>query len=67
MTAADWQQIQAQHPDCLITYEPLADNNATPYSIGWRYKAEGGYTDCYKKIREVFNYDYLDQLIQEQK
>lgn len=67
MTAADWQQIQAQHPDCLITYEPLADNNATPYSIGWRYKAEGGYTDCYKKIREVFNYDYLYQLIQEQK
>ena len=67
MTASDWQQIQAQHPDCLITYEPLADNNATPYSIGWRYKAEGGYTECYKKIREVFNYDYLDQLIQQQK
>lgn len=66
MTAADWQQIQAQHPDCLITYEPLADNNATPYSVGWRYKAEGGYTDCYKKIREVFDYDYLDQLIKEQ-
>ncbi len=66
MTAADWQQIQAQHPDCLITYEPLADNNATPYSVGWRYKAEGGYTDCYKKIREVFDYDYLDQLIQQQ-
>ena len=63
-TAETWAAIKAQHPNCIVTYEPLADNNATPYSIGWRYKAEGGYTDCYRKVRQVFNLDEIDKLIQ---
>lgn len=63
-TADTWAAIKAQHPNCIVTYEPLADNNATPYSIGWRYKAEGGYTDCYRKVRQVFNLDEVDKLIQ---
>lgn len=63
-TADDWAKIKEQHPNCIVTYEPLADNNATPYSIGWRYKAEGGYTACYRKVRDVFNYDEIDKQIQ---
>ena len=63
-TAETWAAIKAQHPNCIVTYEPLADNNATPYSIGWRYKAEGGYTDCYRKVRQVFNLDEIDKLLQ---
>ena len=63
MTEADWQAIQAQHPDCWITYEPLKDSSATPYSKGWRYNNDNTYTACYKKVREVFDYDSIDQVI----
>lgn len=58
-TAADWAAIQAKHPDCWITYEPLHDSTATPYSKGWRYTQEGGYTACYRKVRDVFELDKL--------
>ncbi len=58
-TEADWALIQAQHPDCWITYQPLNDGSATPYSKGWRYTNEGGYTDCYRKVRDVFELDKL--------
>ena len=58
-TASDWAQIQAQHPDCWITYEPLQDNSATPYSTGWRYTRSGGYTTIYRKVRDVFGYDAM--------
>ena len=56
-TEADWQQIQAMLPDCWITYTPLKDSGATPYSKGWRYKQDGGYTPIYRKVRDVFGYD----------
>ena len=58
-TAADWAAIQAKHPDCWITWEPLHDSGATPYSKGWRYTQEGGYTACYRKVRDVFELDKL--------
>lgn len=58
-TAADWQSIQANHPTCWITWEPLYDSGATPYSTGWRYTKEGGYTACYRKVRDVFELDKL--------
>lgn len=58
-TAADWEAIQAQHPDCWITWEPLHDSGATPYSTGWRYKEDHTYTECYRKIRDVFELDKL--------
>ena len=63
-TDATWAEIQSHLPNCWITYAPLADNNASPYGVGWRYK-EGwkGYTDIYKKVREVFDYDYIDSLL----
>ena len=58
-TEADWAKIQAQHPNCWITYQPLHDSSATPYSKGWRYTEAGGYTDCYRKVRDVFELDKL--------
>lgn len=67
LTEADWAKIQQQHPNCWITYQPLNDLEATPYSTGWRYKKEGGYTDCYRKVRDVFGYDAIDKVLQGQK
>ena len=58
-TEYHWEQIQEQFPTCWITFNPLADNNASPYSTGWRYKAAGGYTPIYRKVRDVFGYDYM--------
>ena len=67
LTEADWAKIQQQHPNCWITYQPLNDLEATPYSTGWRYKKEGGYTACYRKVRDVFNLDEIDKILQGQK
>ena len=63
-TEAHWQEIQANMPQCWITYSPLFDNNATPYGTGWRYKTSGGYTAIYRKVRDVFNYDEIDKVLQ---
>ena len=67
MTEADWTAIQAQMPDCTITYSPLKDSTANPYGVGWRYSKSplvaSNFTDCYKRVREVFDYDQVDQNI----
>ena len=67
MTEADWNAIQAQMPNCWITYSPLKDSNASPYGVGWRYTKSPlvatNFTDCYKRVREVFDYDQVDQNI----
>lgn len=69
LTTEYWEQVKAWLPNCWITCDPMNayyDNGetASPYSVGWRYKANGGgYTDCYKKVRIVFNLDYVDSLI----
>ena len=59
LTADYWAEVQAMFPSCWITYNPLKDNNATPYGIGWRYKESGGYTPIYRKCRDVFGYDNM--------
>ena len=66
-TEAHWQEIQEAMPDCWITFNPLFDNNATPYGTGWRYKAAGGYTAIYRKVRDVFGYDEIDKILAGQK
>ncbi|MBQ7415999.1 MAG: hypothetical protein IJW14_03055 [Oscillospiraceae bacterium] len=66
MTADSWAEVQAMFPSCWITYNPLYDNNATPYGIGWRYKTSGGYTTIYRKVRDVFGYDEIDKVLQGQ-
>lgn len=67
MTEDKWKEIQAQMPDCWITYSPLSDSNANPYGVGWRYSKSplvaSNFTDCYKRVREVFDYDQVDQNI----
>ena len=63
ITAADWQAVQAQHPDCWITNY---HNEGYPYSTGWRFKQSGGYTEIYRKVRDVFGYDEIDKVIQGQ-
>ena len=63
MTEAKWKEIQAMFPDCWITYNPLKNSTATPYGKGWRYNNDNTYTACYKKVREVFGYDAIDQVI----
>lgn len=65
LTSAYWAQVQSWLPACWITCEPMYGiyedgTSASPYGVGWRYKANwGGYTDCYKKVRVVFNLDNL--------
>ena len=61
MTAADWKTFQEQHPDCWIT---SYHNEGYPYSTGWRFKQGGGYTDIYRKVRDVFGYDEIDKVLQ---
>ena len=67
MTEADWKQIQAMMPNCWITYAPLKDSNANPYGEGWRYAKTpliaSNFTEAYKRVRVVFNYDQVDQNI----
>jgi hypothetical protein len=61
MTSADWKIFQEQHPDCWIT---SYHNEGYPYSTGWRFKQGGGYTDIYRKVRDVFGYDEIDKVLQ---
>lgn len=63
ITTADWQAFQAQHPDCWIT---SYHKDGYPYSTGWRFKTSGGYTEIYRKVRDVFGYDEIDKVIQGQ-
>lgn len=63
ITAADWQVFQTQHPDCWIT---SYHKDGYPYSTGWRFKTSGGYTDIYRKARDVFGYDEIDKVLQGQ-
>ncbi len=76
LTTAYWGQVQSWLPNCWITCDPMnglfinpqtgVQDSISPYGVGWRYKANsGGYTDCYKKVRVVFNLDYIDSLIQQ--
>ena len=50
----------ASHPDCWAKFTGSANN---PYGVGWRYDEDGTYSEGYAKVREVFNLDYVDQLI----
>lgn len=65
LTTTYWSQVRSWLPDCWITCDPMdaynADgSSASPYGVGWRYKANwAGYTDCYRKVRVVFNLDAL--------
>lgn len=63
LTTADWEQLQTLLPNCWMTYEPMNDKSATPYSKGWRYTEEGGYTEIYRKVRDVFGYDEIDKIL----
>lgn len=51
------------HEDCKAVFvgkEPYA-------GAGWRYQEDGKtYTDIYKKIREIFNYDEKDKILRAQ-
>ena len=49
------------HPDCWVMF--TSKDNSNPYGVGWRYNEDGSYTDCYAKVREVFDLDHVDQLI----
>lgn len=51
----------AAHPDCWAMF--TSKDNSNPYGVGWRYDKDGSQSECYKKVREVFNLDYVDQLI----
>ncbi len=60
LTAADWTQIQSHWPNCWITWDPLYDNNADPYAVGWRAKPGwNGWTYGYGRARAMFGYDYM--------
>ena len=50
------------HDTCKATF-----SGSQPYGIGWRYVDKNTYTDIYKKIREIWNYDQLDKITAAQK
>lgn len=51
--------LNGQFPECWITLD-----GRTPYGKGWRYDDEGyTFSEIYKKVREVFNYDAIDAMI----
>ncbi|MCF0136414.1 MAG: hypothetical protein HUJ69_08350 [Lachnospiraceae bacterium] len=41
------------HPDCLVLFE-----GDTPYGYPWRYKADGSFSDYYRMLRQIFDYDH---------
>lgn len=53
------ETLKGQFPECWITLD-----GRTPYGKGWRYDDEGyTFSEIYKKVREVFNYDAIDAMI----
>ena len=64
LTEEYWAGVQTVFPDCWITFNPLYDNEANPYAVGWRLNATGGYTPIYRKVRDVFGYDEINKVLQ---
>ena len=61
---AEEQKIFQQIHDTCWTHFYAGDN---PYGIGWRYDDSRTYSEIYKKIREIWNYDKLDKIVAAQK
>lgn len=49
------------HPDCWTHF-----GGTNPYGIGWRYDDKNTYSEIYKKIREIWDYDKLDKIVKAQ-
>ncbi len=52
ITKEQQNDFVAKHPDCAVKFEGKGE-----YGTVWRYKEDGGYTDIYRKVRDVFGYD----------
>ena len=67
MTADNWAAVKAEMPDCWIVNSPMYDNSAFPYGTGWRYneglQVGSNFTEIYRLVRKVFNYDYIDSTL----
>lgn len=61
---AEEQKIFQEIHDTCWTHFYAGDN---PYGIGWRYDNSTTYSDIYKKIRQIWNYDQLDKIVAAQK
>ena len=57
---AEEQKIFQEIHDTCWTHFYAGDN---PYGIGWRYDDSRTYSEIYKKIREIWNYDQLDKIV----
>lgn len=58
-SSAEREIFEELHENCLTRF-----TGNQPYGYGWRYDDNGKtYNEYYKKVREVFNYDYLDQFL----
>ncbi len=56
---AEQEKLTGMFPECWITLY-----GKTPYGKGWRYDDEGyTFSEIYKKVREVFDYDAIDAMI----
>lgn len=54
------QKIFQQIHDTCWTHFYAGTN---PYGIGWRYDDARTYSDIYKKIRQIWDYDRLDKIV----
>lgn len=53
------EDIRDWHADAVVTF-----SGKQPYGKGWRYVDNGyNFTEIYKKVREVFDYDAIDAII----
>lgn len=59
LSGTEQARAQEKHPDCWFRF-----NGTQPYGMGWRYDDNGyTYSEIYKKVREVFNYDEIDKIL----
>ena len=59
VSAEEQKIFQEIHDTCWTHF--YAGSN--PYGIGWRYDDARTYSDIYKKIREIWDYDKLDKIV----
>ena len=64
VSAEEQKQFKEIHPDATAVF-----SGNDPYAgPGWRYTDYGyTYTDFYKRVREVFDLDSVDQVLRAQK
>lgn len=60
VSSSEQETFQELHDTCWTHF--YSNSEGYPYGIGWRYDDATHFSEIYAEIREVFNYDAIDQL-----